>query len=129
VALRIWATMWTSARSSKPRKKSRSKPWTRTCTWWASRHRSTALSRRTLALVHCCVVQAAGHKTLVPELQKALKNLGAENIVIVCGGVIPPQDYEFLRSAGAAAIFGPGTRITDAAVEVLRAIKPDQIAK
>ncbi|GMH47091.1 hypothetical protein TrRE_jg2263 [Triparma retinervis] len=66
--------------------------------------------------------QAAGHKSLVPSLVNELKDMGAEDIVIVCGGVIPPQDYEFLYEAGAHAIFGPGTRITDAAMGVLEKI-------
>jgi len=66
--------------------------------------------------------QAAAHKTLVPQLAEELKRKGAGHIKIVVGGVIPPQDYEFLRGAGAAAIFGPGTRIPLAAREVLRVI-------
>lgn len=66
--------------------------------------------------------QAAGHKTLVPELMASLNKLNGQHIKIIVGGVIPPQDYEFLRQAGACAIFGPGTKITDAAVEVLSAI-------
>ncbi|CAM9104454.1 unnamed protein product, partial [Hapterophycus canaliculatus] len=67
--------------------------------------------------------QAAGHKTLIPHLIGALKALGAGDVVVVCGGVIPPQDYDFLKEAGVQAIFGPGTRITAAAVEVLSAIE------
>ena len=67
--------------------------------------------------------QAAGHKTLIPQLILALKALGAGDIVVVCGGVIPPQDYEFLKDAGVEGIFGPGTRITSAALEVLSAIE------
>jgi len=63
---------------------------------------------------------AAGHKTLIPELIGALKDLGAANIKVVAGGVIPPQDYDFLRKAGVQAIFGPGTNLADAADEVLR---------
>ena len=63
---------------------------------------------------------AAGHKTLIPELIGALKDLGAPDIKVVAGGVIPPQDYEFLRQAGVQAIFGPGTNLADAADEVLR---------
>ena len=66
--------------------------------------------------------QAAGHKTLVPALIKALKAKGGEQIKVICGGVIPPQDYDALKQAGAVAIFGPGTRITVAAKEVLKAI-------
>ena len=67
--------------------------------------------------------QAAGHKTLVPQLIKVLKELGGENILVVCGGVIPPQDYDFLYQVGAAAIFGPGTNITSAAAKILELIK------
>ena len=64
--------------------------------------------------------QAAGHKTLVPQLMDELRALGGEDVVVVVGGVIPPQDYDLLRSAGVAAIFGPGTNITAAAGDVLR---------
>ena len=63
--------------------------------------------------------QAAGHKTLVPELITELAKLQASHVVVVCGGVIPPQDYDFLSDAGVAAIFGPGTNIIDAARTVL----------
>ncbi|MDH5519642.1 MAG: methylmalonyl-CoA mutase [Acidimicrobiia bacterium] len=63
--------------------------------------------------------QAAGHKTLVPELIAELAERGADDVVVVCGGVIPPQDYRFLTEAGVAAIFGPGTNINNAALEVL----------
>ncbi len=62
---------------------------------------------------------AAGHKTLLPSLVKALKELGREDILIVCGGVIPTQDYAFLYENGAAAIFGPGTVITRSALTLL----------
>ncbi|MCY1074678.1 methylmalonyl-CoA mutase [Archangium lansingense] len=62
---------------------------------------------------------AAGHLTLVPQLKKALGELGREDIMVVVGGVIPAQDYEALREAGAAAIFGPGTVIGKAAIELL----------
>ncbi|PLX96230.1 MAG: methylmalonyl-CoA mutase [Desulfuromonas sp.] len=65
---------------------------------------------------------AAGHKTLVPQLAAELKKLGAEDIVIVCGGVIPRQDYDELYASGAARIFGPGTTITKSARETLDAI-------
>ena len=63
--------------------------------------------------------QAAGHKTLVPELINQLQDRGAGHVVVVCGGVIPPQDYDFLTEAGVAAIFGPGTNIIEAAKTVL----------
>src|SRR5687767_7663928 len=63
---------------------------------------------------------AAGHKTLVPELIDALKEMGRADIKVVAGGVIPPQDYAMLRAAGVQAIFGPGTNLADAADEVLR---------
>jgi methylmalonyl-CoA mutase len=62
---------------------------------------------------------AAGHLTLVPQLKESLKNLGREDILVVVGGVIPPEDYAALRAAGAVAIFGPGTVIADAAIELL----------
>ncbi|MFE8595351.1 methylmalonyl-CoA mutase [Archangium violaceum] len=62
---------------------------------------------------------AAGHLTLVPQLKKALGELGREDIMVVVGGVIPTQDYDALREAGAAAIFGPGTVIAKAAIELL----------
>nr|WP_320114782.1 methylmalonyl-CoA mutase [uncultured Desulfuromonas sp.] len=65
---------------------------------------------------------AAGHKTLVPQLAAELKKLGADDIVIVCGGVIPRQDYDELYASGAACIFGPGTTITKSARETLAAI-------
>ena len=65
---------------------------------------------------------AAGHKTLVPQLIAALKQEGAEDIVVFVGGVVPAQDYEFLEKTGVAGIFGPGTPIPDAAHKVLRAI-------
>ena len=63
--------------------------------------------------------QAAGHRTLVPQLVEELRAIGGGDVVVVCGGVIPPQDYEELRAAGVAAIFGPGTNIPAAAGEVL----------
>lgn len=62
---------------------------------------------------------AAGHKTLLPQLMEELKKLGREDIMVIAGGVIPPQDYDFLYKAGAACIFGPGTRIPEAAEEML----------
>jgi len=67
--------------------------------------------------------QAAGHKTLIPELAAELKKAGAGGVTIVCGGVIPPSDYEFLYKTGVSAIFGPGTRIPDAAIKVLDTIE------
>jgi len=75
--------------------------------------------------VHCVGVssQAAGHKTLVPGLVKALADLDASHILVICGGVIPPKDYDFLYEAGAGAIFGPGTRLPVAARDTLRAIQ------
>ncbi len=63
--------------------------------------------------------QAAGHKTLVPQLINELRARGAENIIVVCGGVIPPQDHPMLKAAGVAAIYGPGTNIPIAAKDVL----------
>ncbi len=66
---------------------------------------------------------AAGHKTLVPQLVEALKQAGAKDIVVFVGGVIPPQDYDFLHRLGVAGIFGPGTPIPQAAHDVLRAIR------
>ncbi|MBL4719907.1 MAG: methylmalonyl-CoA mutase [Alphaproteobacteria bacterium] len=63
--------------------------------------------------------QAAGHKTLVPALIAALKKLSADDIIVVCGGVIPPQDFDELRREGVAAIYGPGTNIPTAASEIM----------
>jgi methylmalonyl-CoA mutase len=63
--------------------------------------------------------QAAGHKTLVPELISELKAAGAGDVLVVCGGVIPAQDYDFLKAAGVSAIYGPGTNIPRAAEEIL----------
>ncbi len=67
--------------------------------------------------------QAAGHSTLVPELIGELAKAGAGDVVVVCGGVIPPQDYDALREAGVGAIFGPGTNIPAAAAEVLTLVR------
>ena len=74
--------------------------------------------------VHCVGVSslAAGHKTLVPELIEELKKLGREDIIVIVGGVIPAQDYEFLYNAGAKAIFGPGTVIPVAGKKILEEI-------
>ena len=62
---------------------------------------------------------AAGHKTLVPQVIAQMKKLGREDIMVIVGGVIPAQDYQFLFDAGALAVYGPGTRISDAAIEML----------
>jgi methylmalonyl-CoA mutase len=67
--------------------------------------------------------QAAGHKTLAPKLVQALKAAGAGDILVICGGVIPQQDYQFLYDAGVKAIFGPGTNIPEAAKDILRLIR------
>jgi len=66
--------------------------------------------------------QAAGHRTLAPLLIDALRAQGADDILVICGGVIPHQDYDFLKEKGVAAIFGPGTNIPDAARDVLKLI-------
>lgn len=63
---------------------------------------------------------AAGHKTLVPEVIDLLRKHNREDILVVAGGVIPPQDYEFLYNCGVAAIFGPGTIIAEAASKILQ---------
>ncbi|MEJ6745550.1 MAG: methylmalonyl-CoA mutase [Yoonia sp.] len=67
--------------------------------------------------------QAAGHKTLAPKLVKALNEAGAGDILVICGGVIPQQDYQFLYDAGVKAIFGPGTNIPKAAEDILDLIR------
>jgi methylmalonyl-CoA mutase len=67
--------------------------------------------------------QAAGHKTLVPELVEALRAGGAGDVAVVVGGIIPAQDYEYLRERGVAAVFGPGTPVPKAAREVLAAVR------
>ena len=67
--------------------------------------------------------QAAGHKTLVPQVIEGLKQQGAEDIIVICGGVIPPQDYDEMLGFGVAAVFGPGTNILLAAHEVLGIIR------
>jgi methylmalonyl-CoA mutase len=71
--------------------------------------------------------QAAGHRTLVPQLIEALKRERAGDIVVVCGGVIPPQDYAALQDVGVAAIYGPGTNIPFAANEILKLVKRQQL--
>jgi methylmalonyl-CoA mutase len=72
--------------------------------------------------------QAAGHKTLAPKLIEALKAQGAGDILVICGGVIPQQDYDYLRQAGVKAIFGPGTNIPSAAADILRLIRENRAA-
>ncbi|RHW38430.1 methylmalonyl-CoA mutase [Lysinibacillus yapensis] len=74
--------------------------------------------------VHCVGVSslAAGHKTLVPELIEELQKLGREDIIVIVGGVIPAQDYEFIYNAGAVAIFGPGTVIPVSAIKIIEEI-------
>jgi methylmalonyl-CoA mutase len=66
---------------------------------------------------------AAGHLTLVPALKEALAAAGRSDVMVVVGGVIPPQDVEPLRAAGAAAVFTPGTVIPDAALELIEALR------
>jgi methylmalonyl-CoA mutase len=72
--------------------------------------------------------QAAGHRTLVPQLIERLRAHGSGDILVVCGGVIPPQDYDELHQAGVAAIFGPGTNIPQAAAKVLDLLHPRRAA-
>lgn len=67
--------------------------------------------------------QAAGHKTLVPELVRELEAQGASEVIVVCGGVIPSADHTFLHDAGVAAVFGPGTNIPEAAAAVLELLR------
>ncbi|WP_341908818.1 methylmalonyl-CoA mutase [Ferrovibrio terrae] len=71
--------------------------------------------------------QAAGHKTLVPQLIEALRKQGAGDILVITGGVIPPQDYDFLRKAGVAGIYGPGTNIPQAAAEIVKLIRQQHV--
>jgi methylmalonyl-CoA mutase len=66
--------------------------------------------------------QAAGHKTLVPQVIEGLKQEGADDIIVICGGVIPPQDYDEMLAFGVSAIYGPGTNILLSAREVLEII-------
>ena len=66
---------------------------------------------------------AGGHKTLVPQVIQELKKLGRPDILVIAGGVIPQQDYEFLQKEGVAAIFGPGTVISKAALEILEKMR------
>ena len=67
--------------------------------------------------------QAAGHMTLAPQLVHALRDAGAEDVIVICGGVIPAQDYNYLKQHGVKAIFGPGTNIPTAARDVLALIR------
>jgi methylmalonyl-CoA mutase len=66
---------------------------------------------------------AAGHKTLVPALKQALKKQGGDHIVLICGGVIPQGDYDFLLANGAAMVFGPGTKVTDASNSIVKLLE------
>ena len=68
---------------------------------------------------------AAGHKTLVPQVIEELKKYGRDDIMVIVGGVIPAQDYQFLFDAGAVAVFGPGTKISDAAIQILEVLLED----
>ena len=67
-------------------------------------------------------VSSSGHLTLIPQLKDELEKLGRGDILIVVGGVIPPQDYEALHEAGAAFIFGPGTNIPEAAIQLVESL-------
>ena len=71
---------------------------------------------------------AAGHKTLVPQVLAELKKHGREDIMVIVGGVIPAQDYQFLFDAGAVGVFGPGTKIAQAAIDLIT-ILIDSIAE
>ena len=73
--------------------------------------------------------QAAGHKTLVPQVIEGLKQEGVEDIIVICGGVIPPQDYDEMLSFGVSAIYGPGTNILLAAHDVLKIIQERRQAR
>lgn len=67
--------------------------------------------------------QAAGHRALIPALMEALRAAGAGDVLVVCGGIIPPQDHTALEEAGVAAIYGPGTRVPAAALDILERLK------
>ena len=67
--------------------------------------------------------QAAAHKTLVPKLRQALDAAGAKDILLIVGGIIPQNDFEFLYKSGAAAIFGPGTQIPESAITIIGLIE------
>src|SRR5262245_12026297 len=73
--------------------------------------------------------QSGGHKTLVPQLIKELRRLGAEEIIVAVGGIIPSRDYAFLKQAGVKAVFGPGTRVPKAARDVLRLVREGGAAR
>jgi len=73
--------------------------------------------------------QAAGHKTLVPQVMEGLKKEGAQDIIVICGGVIPPQDYDELLACGVSAIFGPGTNILKAAHKILGIVRQWQVTR
>jgi methylmalonyl-CoA mutase len=70
--------------------------------------------------------QSGGHKTLVPQIVEELRAQGGGDIIVTCGGIIPPRDYPFLEQAGVKAVFGPGTRIPAAARRVLELIAAAQ---
>ena len=65
---------------------------------------------------------AAGHKTLIPQVMEALKGYDRENIMVIVGGVIPPQDYQFLFDTGVVGVFGPGTKISKTAIDILNVL-------
>lgn len=71
--------------------------------------------------MHCVGASslAAGHKTLIPALKKAIAEQGGDHIVLVAGGVIPMEDYDFLKERGCSMVFGPGTKITDASNSII----------
>ena len=73
--------------------------------------------------------QSAGHDTLVPQLISELEANDAGDIIVVCGGVIPPADHAMLKAAGVAAVFGPGTNIPEAAASVLELIRSRQFSR
>jgi methylmalonyl-CoA mutase len=71
---------------------------------------------------------AAGHNTLIPELKEELKKLGGEHIVVIAGGVIPAQDYDYLFSRGVDLIFGPGSKITSCSNQVISMVEKKMIS-
>ncbi|MGI8943439.1 MAG: cobalamin-dependent protein, partial [Qipengyuania sp.] len=80
--------------------------------------RDMALEREVAAIGASSL--AAGHKTLIPELIQLLREAGRADIKVVAGGVIPPQDYDFLREAGVQGIYGPGSNVVECAADMLR---------